>query len=243
MSERVSVRAPTFNEKRYKPDGVKRSLLFILLLGAVILAVASVVSGGSFEPQALVARLGRVREEGWLVPLYFVLFGATSVLAPAFVFFVTAGALWGFWPGCAIGWLAANGWAQVHFMLGRGLGRSRVARWLADDRLSRVRHELEEGGALAVIVVRQLPLPFVGVNLVAGASPLKWTRWSVGNAAGLLPAATVYAWSAASIVAGADGARGEAAVQVGVAALALVTLGVGSRLAWRGVRRARGTIR
>ena len=217
---------------------MKRAFLFIFLLASVIVAV-NMTAPGSWEPRALVERLGRVREAGWLVPLFFLLFGATTLLAPAFVFFVTAGALWGFWPGCLIGWLAANVWAHAQFFVGRGLGRARAQRWLADDRFSRVRHELEAGGALAVVVVRQLPLPFVGVNVAAGVSPLKWSRWSSGNAVGLVPGAIVYSWSAASIVAGVEGARAEAAIRVGAAALAIVALGLVSRLAWRGVRKAR----
>ena len=224
--------------KSYRTEGARRVLAFIVLLGAVILALRVMrPSGVSLEPQALVERLGAVRQAKWLVPYFFVLFGATSLFAPAFVFFVTAGALWGFWPGCLVGWFAANLWSQAHFFVGRALGRERIARLLENPKLSALRGELEEGGALAVLIVRQLPLPFVGVNVAVGASPMRWTRWSLGNAAGLVPAAAVYSWSAASLLAQVEGARTDALVRLAGAAGAIIALGVLSRLALRRVAR------
>jgi uncharacterized membrane protein YdjX (TVP38/TMEM64 family) len=175
--------------------------------------------------------LGELRRSPWLLPAYAALFGATTLLAPAFAFFVLAGALWGFWPGCLVGWLAANLWAHLQFAAGRWLLRGPATRWLARPRAALLRHELEQGGALAVLLVRQLPLPFVGVNAAAGASPIAWGRFTLGNAAGLVPAAVVYAWSASAILAGVEGARGEAVRQILLAAGALLLLGLGSRAA------------
>jgi uncharacterized membrane protein YdjX (TVP38/TMEM64 family) len=233
---------PPFNEKRYKEEVAKRVFLFALLLAAVILAASwSSAERLSFEPAALVERLGQAREARWLWPWFLLLFGATTLLAPAFVFFITAGALWGFWPGCAVGWLAANLWSHLHFLTGRVLGRSWVDGWFHGPRLARARRELDEGGALAIAIVRQLPLPFVGVNLAAGASPLRWTRWSLGNAVGLAPASVIYSWSAAGILAGVEGARADAALRLAGAAVAVIALGVSSRVAVRWAdRRAAG---
>jgi uncharacterized membrane protein YdjX (TVP38/TMEM64 family) len=125
----------------------------------------------------------------------------------------------------------------VHFVAGRWLGGARVKRWLERRGFHGVREELETGGVLATIIVRQFPLPFVGVNLAAGASPMKWWRFTVGNAVGLLPGATVYSWSAASIIAGVEGARTTALLRTLAAALAVIALGVGSRALQRHFRR------
>jgi uncharacterized membrane protein YdjX (TVP38/TMEM64 family) len=189
--------------------------------------------GEAFEPAALAGRLASIRESGWLLPAYFLVFGLSTVLVPAFAFFVVAGLLWGAWPGVLFGWLAANAWSHLHFFAGRWLGGDRVKRFLEARKLDSIREELDGGGALATLIVRQLPLPFVGVNLAAGASPMKWTRWALGNGLGLIPGATVYGWSAASIVQGAEGARTEAIVRTLFAAGAVIALGLISRVLQR----------
>jgi uncharacterized membrane protein YdjX (TVP38/TMEM64 family) len=216
-----------------------RRLSFILLLAAFIAAVLGLRSRGTmlFEPQRLLASLDDVRRTPLLGVAYGALFGATTVLAPAFVFFVLAGALWGVWPGCLFGWLAANLWAHLHFAAGRGLFREPVTRWLRHPRLGLLRRELEQGGALAVVLVRQLPLPFVGVNAAAGASPIGWRRFALGNAAGLIPASVVYAWSASSILDGVEGARAGALWRVVLGAGAVLGLGLSSRVVQRWAQR------
>jgi uncharacterized membrane protein YdjX (TVP38/TMEM64 family) len=237
MDGKFHHRSGDSNEKRYKDGVISRRVAFILLLGAFIVAAIALRRSGAevFDPAALAARLAAVRESGWLVPAYFLAFGLTTLLAPAFAFFVVAGVLWGAWPGVLIGWLGANGWSNLHFFAGRWLGGDRVQRFLEARKLDSIREELEGGGALATMIVRQLPLPFVGVNLAAGASPMKWSRWALGNALGLIPGSTVYGWSAASIVQGAEGARTEAIVRTLFAAAAVIGLGVVSRVVQRRV--------
>lgn len=210
---------------------MKRYFLFAVLLGAVTAAWGLGRAGlEAFEVRALVGRLGEVRDAWWAVPLFFASFGATSALVPAFAFFVSAGAVWGAGPGFVAGWLAANAWSHLHFIVGRRLGRGRVEAWLARPRLRRAGRAIEGGGALSILILRQLPLPFVGVNLAAGASPIRWSRWTMGNAAGLVPASLIYSWSAASILAGVEGAREDAAWRVAAAAGALILFGLVTRL-------------
>lgn len=214
---------------------MRRPLSFVLLLAAFIGAVVALRRFGAstLDPQALVALLDSVRESGWGVPAFLLIFGATTLLAPAFVFFVVAGAVWGFWPGWLVGWLAASAWSQGHFWVGRWLGGERVRHWLEKRNLRGTIEELEHGGILAALIVRQFPLPFIGVNLAAGASPIKWSRWTLGNSLGLLPGATVYSYSAASVLHGVESARSEALVRTLIAAGSIIALGVLSRLAMR----------
>jgi uncharacterized membrane protein YdjX (TVP38/TMEM64 family) len=204
-------------------------------LAAFIGAVVALrrFGGSAFDAQALISLLGTVRDSGWGVPAYLLLFGLTTFLAPAFIFFVVAGAVWGFWPGWLIAWLAASAWSFGHFWVGRWLGGERVRHWLVKRNLRGTIEELEHGGILAALIVRQFPLPFVGVNLAAGASPIKWRRWVVGNVLGLLPGATVYSYSAASVLEGVESARTEALVRTLFAATSIIALGVLSRLAMR----------
>jgi uncharacterized membrane protein YdjX (TVP38/TMEM64 family) len=218
---------------------MRRPVAFIILLASFTLAAVALRARGAtgLDPEVLLVALEAVRRTALLGPAYVALFGATTLLAPAFGFFVLAGALWGLWPGCLIGWLTANLWAHLHFAAGRGLFRRQVTAWLQHPRLALLRRELEQGGVLAVVVVRQLPLPFVGVNAAAGASPIGWPRFALGNAAGLVPSAVVYAGTASAILDGVEGAREGALLKVLVGAAGVVLLGLGSRLVQRWAQR------
>jgi uncharacterized membrane protein YdjX (TVP38/TMEM64 family) len=214
---------------------VKRAATFLFLLAAFTTTVVAVrrYGGSALDPQALVALLDEARASGWVVPVYVLIFGLTTFLVPAFVFFVVAGAVWGFWPGWLIGWLVANCWSCGAFGVGRWLGGERVRHFLERRHLHGVLEELQHGGVLAATIVRQFPLPFVGVNVAAGASPIRFNRWALGNALGLLPGATVYAYSAASVLTGVGGAKTDAVIRTLVAAAAIIALGVFSRWAQR----------
>ena len=214
---------------------MKRALTFAGLLVAFIMAVVGVrhLAGSHLDPQGVVAWLGEARASGWAIPAFALVFGLTSFLAPAFVFFVAAGAVWGFWPGWLIGWVVANAWCSGHFWVGRWLGGERVRGWLERRHMRATLEELEHGGVLPAMIVRQFPLPFIGVNLAAGASPIRYGRWVVGNALGLLPSATVYSYSAAAVLRGAAEARSEALVRTLLAAASIIALGVISRLVQR----------
>ncbi len=212
-----------------------RRVAYVLLLAAFIAAVILVRRSGDewLDPAEAARRLSALRDSGWLVPAYLLLFGLTTFLVPAFALFVVAGVLWGAWPGIALAWLGASLWSNAHFVVGRWLGGDWVRRFLEARKLDSIRTELEGGGIVATVIVRQLPLPFVGVNLAAGASPMTWRRWAVGNGLGLIPGSTVYAASAASIVHGAVGAQREALVRTLFAAASVIGLGLLSRLAQR----------
>jgi uncharacterized membrane protein YdjX (TVP38/TMEM64 family) len=212
-----------------------RRVAYVLLLAAFIVAAIVVrrTSDVLFDPAQLASRLASLRESGWLVPAYLALFGVTTLMVPAFALFVVAGVLWGTWPGILVGWLGASLWSNLHFGLGRVLGGERVRRFLEARQLDSIRDELEGGGIVATLIVRQLPLPFIGVNLAAGASPMRWWRFVIGNGLGLIPGASVYAGSAASLVHGAAGARHEAVVRTLIAAVSVISLGLLSRVVQR----------
>jgi uncharacterized membrane protein YdjX (TVP38/TMEM64 family) len=212
---------------------VKRRLLLLALLGAFIAAALALrqVFGDRFEPRVLVQFLRELGAEGWAMPVFVLGFGvATAFFAPALSLVVVACVTWGFGPGLLIVWLAENLWANVGFLVGRLLGRERLRGALARRGLTRVLRELEHGGVLATVVVRQLPLPFVGVNVAAGATPMRWWRWAVGNAIGLLPAGLVVGQLAASLADGVEGAREAAGRQVAIGAALVIGLAVGTRL-------------
>ena len=77
--------------------------------------------------------------------------------------------------------------AAVTFAIGRKLGRETV-RTLAGQRVNDLSKRLARRGLVAVAFVRMLPVaPFSVVNVVAGASHIRWSDFLLGTAIGLLP--------------------------------------------------------
>lgn len=204
----------------------------VLLIGVIVLgaAIGRTSLGSHFEAATLIAQLRQLGSAALAIPLYFLLFGvATSLFTPAVAMMVASGVTWGFWPGWLITWGAANVWAHVHFAVGRWIAGDELRHFLARRGAGWLLRELDHGGALTTIMVRQLPLPFPLVNLAAGASPMGFRKWAVGNAIGLIPNCLIYTQLAAALADGAEGAKETAAIRVIIAATGVIGLGLLSR--------------
>ena len=108
-----------------------------------------------------------------MVPVM-LLVGATALVLPSLTAaFVAFG-------GC----LAS---AAVSYAVGSRLGRDTIRR-LGGKRLNRLNRRLARRGILAVAMIRNLPVaPFTMVNLLAGASRIRFTDYIIGTAVGMLP--------------------------------------------------------
>jgi uncharacterized membrane protein YdjX (TVP38/TMEM64 family) len=211
---------------------VPTRLKFLLLIA--LIGVGAVIGRTSlashFEPHTLIATMREFGATGAAIPLFFLLFGAaTTLFTPAVAMMVTAGVTWGFWPGWLLAWIAANMWAHVHFAVGRWIAGDALKRWLTSRGANWLVRELDQGGVITTIMVRQLPLPFPLVNLSAGASPMSWGKWTVGNAIGLIPNCLIYTQLAAALADGVDGARETVGWRVLAAASGVIALGLLSR--------------
>jgi len=77
------------------------------------------------------------------------------------------------------------------FAIGRHLSKDTV-RALAGRRLNDLSRRLGERGLLAIIFARVVPVgPFSIVNIVAGASHIRWRDFLLGTVIGLVPGVTV----------------------------------------------------
>jgi phospholipase D1/2 len=77
--------------------------------------------------------------------------------------------------------------ASVTYVIGAWLGR-RHLRSVLGPRLGRVRDRVARQGILAIAAIRLVPIaPFTVVNLVAGASSIRFVDYIVGTILGLLP--------------------------------------------------------
>jgi uncharacterized membrane protein YdjX (TVP38/TMEM64 family) len=76
------------------------------------------------------------------------------------------------------------------FAIGRSLGRQTV-RKLAGSRVNDLSRRLARRGLLTVAFIRMLPIaPFSIVNVVAGASHIRWSDFLLGTIIGLVPGIT-----------------------------------------------------
>lgn len=205
-------------------------VLLLIVLIVVGAAIGRTWLSSYFEVATLIATLRELGTSGAAIPLYFLIFGvATSLFTPAVALMVASGVTWGFWPGWLLVWGAANVWAHAHFLVGRWIAGDALKRWLSSRGAGWLVRELDEGGVLTTVMVRQLPLPYPLVNLAAGASPMRWRKWALGNALGLLPNCLIYTQLAAALADGVEGASEAAAYRVLTAGAGVITLALLSR--------------
>lgn len=77
--------------------------------------------------------------------------------------------------------------AAVTYGIGHWLGRDTLQRMLG-PRINRLSRRIARRGIVAMVVVRMLPVaPFTVVNLIAGASHIRFRDYLIGTALGMLP--------------------------------------------------------
>jgi uncharacterized membrane protein YdjX (TVP38/TMEM64 family) len=168
-------------------------MLVLILVGLVALAVAwswsplrdwldadRIVSGLQHLGQSmgpLAATLGFACALALAVPLTFLTLVAIVAFGP--------------WAGfCYIMAAAALG-SSVSFLIGKYLGHAALVR-LAGPKANAVSQRLGNHGILAVIAIRMVPIaPFAVVNMIAGASHLRWRDLVIGTVLGMAPGTLV----------------------------------------------------
>jgi len=142
--------------------------------------------------EALV-RMVRTLDESAAAPLVvlaaYVLAGVAVV--PVTVMIVATGIVFGPLLGTLYAFAGALLSAAATYEIGRWVGRDTVRR-LAGPRLNRITRRLARKGAIAIAVIRLLPVaPFSIVNAVAGASHIRLRDFMLGTALGMLPGIVV----------------------------------------------------
>jgi len=172
-----------------------RAGLRIAWVAALVLTVAGLAAAWRWSPlhewlrvDRIAAVVATLRTEPltplWVLGIY-VLASLTAmpitvlIVVTALVFSPAAGFAY-----ALTGSLLASG---VTFALGRWLGRDAV-RGLAGARLNELSRRLGNGGLLAVLLLRLVPVaPFTLVNLVSGATHLRARDFLLGTALGMTP--------------------------------------------------------
>jgi phospholipase D1/2 len=179
--------APPHRRRRLRKVVIRSAVTLMLLLAFALLLRGEFTDGNRQVVQIL--QLAEAHRFSWLgisgVLLAYTV--ASLLFVPVNLMIAATGAAFG--PLLGFGYAAAGSLlaAAVVFGLGRGVGRDPVRRF-AGRWVDAVRRRLDEHGLLAMALLRLMPVaPFSVVNLVAGASAIRFRDFMLGSAIGMLP--------------------------------------------------------
>jgi uncharacterized membrane protein YdjX (TVP38/TMEM64 family) len=126
------------------------------------------------------------RRQAWyalpVVMLAFVVLGLAMV--PVILLIALTGIVFGPLLGPVYAMAGCLASASTGFAIGRWMGVQRVTQ-LGGERISRMVHAVRRNGTLAVFLVRKVPAPFTLVNIVVGASAIRFRDFIVGTVLGM----------------------------------------------------------
>jgi phospholipase D1/2 len=155
-----------------------------LVICGVIVAAWKWIPIATWDAQAMSAWLAPHRHAWYALPMVmagFVVLG----LVPVLLLITATGIAFGPVLGPLYAMAGALASASTGFALGRWMGRWRVER-LGGERVRRVLRGLERNGTLAVFLVRKIPAPFMLVNIVIGASTVRYRDFLLGTLLGMM---------------------------------------------------------
>lgn len=218
----------------------------LALLLVVLLVIGVVRANASHVP----ALLDWVRAQGVLAPLAYGALYAVAVpcFVPGSVLTLTAGALFGLWPGVPVVFAAAVVGSSLSFFAARYAARPWVEAWVRRDaRFAAVDRAVAAEGARMVFLLRLTPLvPFTVLNYLLGVTRVRWRDVLIASP-GMLPGTLLYVYYGhviGDVTAVAAGARPPrtpaqyALLAAGLVAAAIVAWRV-SRIAARALAEAR----
>jgi uncharacterized membrane protein YdjX (TVP38/TMEM64 family) len=159
----------------------------------------------------------------WWAPIAHVgmlsVFGAVGVpatpflLAGAAIFGARWGTLWNF-----AGVVAAS---CVGFFVARHLGREFVER-IGGERIRKAERLFHRRGFVPLVAVRFLPIPFQLVNAAAAVVGVRFSKFVVASAVGLLPPIAILTFFASALLEAATGERGAILKKLALVSLACI---------------------
>jgi phosphatidylserine/phosphatidylglycerophosphate/cardiolipin synthase-like enzyme/membrane protein DedA with SNARE-associated domain len=224
------------------PPAWRRTVGIGLLLAALIglaLLWRFTPLGEILTPERLSAWAGGLRSTpvGHLTAL--AAFIAAALLAvPVSLLIVATALAFGPWIGFAYALLAAVISAVLGYGLGQVMGRDSLRR-MVGGRLNDLSQRLADRGILTMVTVRIVPVaPFAVINIVAGASHIRFRDYLLGTLLGMTPGVLGVTLFAKGLLAAVRDP--EPQTFVWLAALVVLLVGVGLALRrWASRRRAR----
>ncbi|MCJ8143350.1 VTT domain-containing protein [Ancylobacter sp. A5.8] len=177
-------------ERTVPMGGINRGLILKAGLALVVLLLLALVWQMSplGQTDRIVQSIDAISERPWaplaVIALFLI---AECVVFPITLLVFATIAVFGGWTGAMLAMAGALASATATYGAGRYLGAGPLRRVIG-PRTNRIRRALLSRGVMAVAAVRVVPLaPFTFVNLVAGASGLRFFDYIVGTAVGLTP--------------------------------------------------------
>ena len=145
----------------------------------------------AFDLRALAA-MGQTLRVSPLAPLALMgVYVVAGLIAMPLTLLIGATILtFGPWPGVLYAFVGALISGTLIYAIGRLAGRDAVDEWLAKrggSKIEALNRQLERRGLLAIALMRLTPVPYSLVNVIAGASKIRFIDFVVGTALGLLP--------------------------------------------------------
>lgn len=166
----------------------KRKNLRVVIVALIVAAIALVAMRRLIPDletfRTLLETLGTIPLPAYLL-IYMV---ATLAMAPLALMIASGGVILG-WNGLWVVTLGCLLGASIAFWVARRLLFQSVHAWLEGDaRLRVLQGLLQKDGFKLVVLVRLSPiLPFSGFNYAAGAMPIRYGKFLVASALGLIP--------------------------------------------------------
>jgi phospholipase D1/2 len=190
--EGAKVLAPLLGD----PDPEPRRHSFIWLkLAGVVLAFVALAIAWQFPPLSTIARpetvgpmLQALAAEPWALLLVLGVYVIGGLIAfPVLLLIAATAAAFGPLTGLLYAAAGALASATVTYAVGVAIGRDAL-RAVIGPRLKRVQSRIVRGGVLTIAAIRLVPIaPFTVVNLVAGASEIRFSAFIAGTVLGMAP--------------------------------------------------------
>jgi phospholipase D1/2 len=165
-----------------------RSAIFLIVVVALAAAWRWTPLGSWLDVATLVEGVRPLRDHP-VAPLLVI--GAYAVgglvVAPITMLIIATGMAFGAVLGFTYALLGCLASAALTYSIGALVGRETMRR-LAGSHVSRLSHRLARHGLTAILIVRILPVaPFTIVNIMAGASAVRFSDFILGTFLGMLP--------------------------------------------------------
>jgi phospholipase D1/2 len=166
-------------------------------------------------------------EGSWAVPV--IVLGAFVVgslaAVPITLLIVAAGVIFGPLYGFLYAMAGTELSAIATYFIGEHLGRETLRRW-AGSRIREVSQRLGRRGLPTIILLRIVPVaPFTVINLVAGASHIRFRDFAIGSLLGVIPGVLALTVLSDRIVAAA---REPSLLSFAILAIVVVLLALGA---------------
>jgi phospholipase D1/2 len=158
-------------------------LMVVLLICGMCIAAWKWIPLGVMSPDEVSAWVAPHRHAWYALPMVMLAFIGLA-LFPVLLLITATGIAFGpvLGPVYAMAGCLASG--SMGFAIGRWLGVRRVER-LGGERIIRVTRALNRNGTLAVFFARKVPAPFTLVNIVIGASTVRYVDFILGTLLGM----------------------------------------------------------